>query len=424
MMKQARKQRKVRYGRVVFLIACLIFVFIGLIRILAKPDPYQMYKEVSNESKLVGEATELFEEISEEKAKFFHYPKFENEAMNKKILAYINSLPDENGITFVDYESKEVLEQYTTVLFHYQLLDMEQKVQKEALTSYTFVNESGEIATLSDVLRRDYVDIVKEQFQKQANITLESLEEVELSIGENALDLIADNQRISLPYGDFKSYMKIPGKGISDVNLEKKRTVEVDPNKPMIAITFDDGPTPFTDDFMNVFEQYNATASFFMLGKNIANYPDSVKHMYEYGFEMCNHSWDHQNISSDDTAFIKQEIFDTQDAIYQLTGHEPTRIRPPYGAYNATSAQIANDNGMAITLWNVDTEDWSNRDKAISLERAKAGAWDGAIILFHDLYPSSLDTIKELIPYLQEQGYQLVTVSDLFKYKGDKTGLE
>ena len=82
-----------------------------------------------------------------------------------------------------------------------------------------------------------------------------------------------------------------------------------------------------------------------------------------------------------------------------------------------------NDNGMKITLWNVASEDRSNRDASVTLRRAKAGACDGAVILFHDLYPSTLEAVKQLIPYLQNEGYQLVTVSELFQYKGDLTGL-
>ena len=84
---------------------------------------------------------------------------------------------------------------------------------------------------------------------------------------------------------------------------------------------------------------------------------------------------------------------------------------------------MLNQNGLQVALWNVDSEDWKNRDKQITLERAKAGEFDGAVILFHDLYPTTLEAVKELVPYLQSKGYQLVTVSELFEYKGEKTGL-
>ena len=174
---------------------------------------------------------------------------------------------------------------------------------------------------------------------------------------------------------------------------------------------------------MKVFEEHQANASFFMLGQNIQNYPDTVKHMVENGFEICNHSWDHKSIESDDRQHIRKEVFDTQDVLYELTGHEAVYVRPPYGAWNDTTKQVLNQNGLQVALWNVDSEDWKNRDKQITLERAKAGEFDGAMILFHDLYPTTLEAVKELVPYLQSKGYQLVTVSELFKYKSEKTGL-
>lgn len=422
-MQKAQQRRKPRYGRIVFLLACMVFMVFGLVNIVAKPDPYKVFKDVSDEMKHAGTPAEVFEETEDGKAKFIHYPEFENTQINERIAEVIEAFPDEDGITFVDYESYITLDAYTTVIFHYQLMDSQKQLQKEAHYSYSFVTESGKQMELNDVLRRDYTSMIKTQFLQQADVTLSSLDEVSLMIGDQALTLYAGQKQISLSYDEFKNYIKIPGKSIAEEQLEMKRNVPVDPEKPMIALTFDDGPSPITQKFMNVFEQHQATASFFMLGKNVVNYPDTVKHMYENGFELCNHSWDHQNLSGDDAAFITQEVFDTQDAIFRLTGHEPTRIRPPYGAYNELTTKVADGNGVKVTLWNVDTEDWRSRDAEAVLQCAKDGARDGAIILFHDLYPSTLGAIESLVPYLQEAGYQLVTISDLFKYKGDFTGL-
>lgn len=422
-MSRTRRKRKIRYGRIVFSVACLFFIGFGLVKILAAPDPYKEYKNVSSETKLAGDHKEIIEEISDEKVKFLHYPEFDQELIDQKMLEVVNQLPDEQGITFLDYDSKEVLDQYISVTFHYQALNMENVKQNESFTSFTFHKDSGEEVALQDILRRNYRDVILEQFKKQANITVTDLDEVSFAIGDSAIELSAQSGKVTLPYSDYKQYIKIAGKGIATEKLEVKRNVEIDPSKPMIALTFDDGPSPYTDEFMRVFEEHNATASFFMLGKNVNEYPDTVKHMVENGFEVCNHSWDHKSISSTDKAFIAQEVFDTQDAIYKLTGHEPTRVRPPYGEYNDTTLEVANGNGVNVTLWNVDTLDWQNRDASITLQKAKEGIYDGAVILFHDLYPTSLEAIKQLVPYIQSQGYQLVTVSDIFKYKGEKTGL-
>ena len=232
---------------------------------------------------------------------------------------------------------------------------------------------------------------------------------------------------VEVSYEEMKDYISMEQEEESVVvpyqDVLNEPVKQIDKDKPMVALTFDDGPSVYTDEVMKVFEAHNATASFFMLGQNIQYYPDTVKHMVENGFEICNHSWDHKSIASDDQKFIRKEVFDTQDALYKLTGYEASYVRPPYGAWNETTEQVLEQNGLHVALWNVDSEDWRNRDKQITLSRAKEGVFDGAIILFHDLYPTTLEAVKELVPYLQNKGYQLVTISELFQYKGEKTGL-
>lgn len=418
-----KKKLKLRYGRFVFLIVSLLLFGFGIVRILATPDPYREFKEVSDQNKAAGEITKLYDEENEEQIRLLHYPQFESEAMNELITDYLETLPKENGITFLDYDSDQMNERYLSVVFHYQLMDQDKKLIKESKQCISYDTEAKKTIQIQDVFRRDYYNMVLEQFKKQANIVPENLEKVTAAPHENAVQLFYENASIQLKYKDFQKYMLLKGKGENKKPISIKRKLKIDPNKPMIALTFDDGPSIYTDEVMQVFEKHNANASFFMLGQNINNYPDTVKHMVENGFEICNHSWDHKSIGSNDKKHIRQEVFNTQDALYKLTGYEATYIRPPYGDFNNTTKQVLNQNGLQLALWNVDSEDWKNRDKQITLQRAKAGAFDGAIILFHDLYPTTLEAVKELVPYLQSEGFQLVTISELFQYKSEKTGL-
>lgn len=419
------KRKHLRINRFIFVIACLIFAIFAFTRILARPDPYKQYKDISNQLKTVGEQQRIDEEISETELHFLHYPELGIATADQAILAYIKQLPDVEGISFLDYESYELTDGFIGVLFHYQHFNLDHQFQNESYHGMSFAKESGELLAIQDVLRRNYTDVLSKEFKKQANLDYTDDTTFGFALREQDMILTTADAHITLPYQGNEPYLRIHSKGIAkDITpFTIKRQVPIDPNKPMIALTFDDGPSPYTDQFLQVFEQYNATASFFMLGSNIEHYPDTLKRMIENGFEICNHSWSHKSIATDDKDAILAEIFDTQDTIYRMSGHEPTRMRPPYGAVNDLSYTVANGNDVNITLWNVDTEDWRNRDAAVTLERAKAGAFDGAIILFHDLYPSSLEAVKELVPYLQGQGFQLVSVSDLFKYKGDKTGL-
>lgn len=406
---------------------CLLIVFlliaIGVGFLLRKRnDPFEKYKNVAMENKQIGEIVSIVEESDEQK-QYLHYPKLNHPDADTYIEQWIQKLPKENDITFVDYESKEIFDAYWSVTFHVQQLDAKQNVIQTHDVEFTFDKESGKELTIGDVLRRDYGDMLKEQFQKQAKLSLSDVSEVTFTMEEDALICRANDKQITLPYESFSPYMRIKGKGIAENEITVKRKLPINPDQKMIALTFDDGPSSYTDDFLSLLESHDANASFFMLGQNIKNHPETVKRMVEGGFEICNHSWGHKSLASDNGKMIKQEIFDTQDALYRLTGHEPTRIRPPYGAWNDLTKQITSQNSMSITLWNVDSEDWKNRDAAITLNRAKAGARDGAIILFHDLYPSTLEALKDLVPYLQSEGFQLVTVSQLFQYKGDLTGL-
>lgn len=418
-----KTHKKLRYERLIFLIVSLLLLGFGVSKIIAKPDPYKELKDVAEENKKAGDLISQFNEENEEQISLYHYPQFESKELNTKINKYVKALPKENGVAFLDYESDILDQRYISVIFHYQLMDSEKNVIKEEKQCIGYDVEAKRDIKVQDVFRRDYYDMLQEQFKKQANVAVKSLNDIAVAPYENSVKLYYKNAAIQLKYSDYQKYIKLSGKGENKKPLVVKRKLKIDPNKPMIALTFDDGPSVYTDEVMKVFETHNANASFFMLGENIKYHPDTVKRMVENGFEICNHSWDHKSIASNDKKFIRKEIFDTQDELYKLTGYEASYIRPPYGAWNETTEQVLEQNGLHVALWNVDSEDWRNRDKQITLSRAKAGTFDGAIILFHDLYPTTLEAVKELVPYLQSEGYQLVTISELFQYKGEKTGL-
>lgn len=420
MMHTFKRRRLKKVYRYIFVCLLMIGVVVSIRWLWIHNDPNQKYTQVEMDNKLVGECQSIVEETDHNKS-FLHYPKFDREDIDTAIAQWRDKLPKDEGITYVDYDSRESFG-YDNITFHVRLLDTEENLLQSYDDHFTFDKESGKLLTIADILRRDYGNMLKEQFQKQAKVKLTDLDSVHFSLTDTELIVYADQTQISLPYDAFAPYMNIPEKGIAQTTVKGKKQVNLDPTKKMIALTFDDGPSPYTEDFLKLLESHQANATFFVLGQNVKKYPETIQHMVESGFEVGNHSWDHQSLSSDDRAKIKREIFDTQDEIYRITGTEPTRIRPPYGAWNDLTKNVVDDNGMHITLWNVDSEDWRNRDDCITLSRAKAGARDGAIMLFHDLYPSTLKALESLIPYLQKEGYQLVTVSELFQYKGDQTG--
>ena len=202
-----------------------------------------------------------------------------------------------------------------------------------------------------------------------------------------------------------------------DGHLTAKKKSDIDPKKPMVALTFDDGPGKRTSELLDVLDENNAHATFFMLGTNIPRYEDTVKKMKEIGCELGNHSYDHANLSKLDADGVKEQIKSTNKALKDCAGTGATVMRPPYGAISQT---VKENVDMPMILWNIDTLDWKTRDAEKTIENVMENVKDGDIILLHDIHTETIDAAIKLIPMLQEEGYQLVTVSELAGAKGIK----
>lgn len=192
----------------------------------------------------------------------------------------------------------------------------------------------------------------------------------------------------------------------------------MDPNKPMIALTFDDGPGVGTERILDVLEKYNARATFFMLGDNAKRYPFTVKRIVQSRSEIGNHSLNHPQLTKLSATGIRQQMNTTSNIIAQASGGaRPTVMRPPGGAVNST---VQNNVGLPIILWSVDTLDWKTRDTQKTINVVLSQARDGDIVLMHDIHKPTVEAAVRLIPELTKRGYQLVTVSELAKAKGIK----
>ena len=198
---------------------------------------------------------------------------------------------------------------------------------------------------------------------------------------------------------------------------KKKITSPVNPNKPMVALTFDDGPGPYTNRLLDALKKYNAKATFFLVGRSISNYSSVVKRAYKLGCEIGSHTYDHPMLSSLSDAGIQSQMSRTDSLIKSITGQKATVMRPPYGDCN--SRVLANMTVPAI-MWSIDTRDWEHRNVSQTISITMSQVQDGSIILMHDIHQTSVTAAEQLIPMLQNKGYQLVTVSELAKYKGKK----
>ena len=188
----------------------------------------------------------------------------------------------------------------------------------------------------------------------------------------------------------------------------------VDPSKPMVAITYDDGPHKTnTPKLLDVLEENYAVATFFMVGQNIEGKEDIIRRSYNLGNEVGNHTWDHENLSKVGEDTIKKQLADTDAAIKAVVNVENPILRPPFGAFNDKVKSVC---GKSIIIWSVDTMDWSTRSADKTYE-ACMGAQDGDIILMHDIHEPTIVAAEDIVKGLQAKGFQLVTVTELYEYR-------
>lgn len=190
---------------------------------------------------------------------------------------------------------------------------------------------------------------------------------------------------------------------------------QVQKPRKKVALTFDDGPSDFTDRLLDCLEANNAKATFFLVGKEILNFPDPLSRMEALGCEIGNHSYDHTDLTTLSAEDIAGQLAQTDQEITNLVGHAATVIRPPYGAINDTVTSTVD---RPMILWSIDTLDWETEDAEQTVQNVLDNVQDGSIILMHDIYKASVDAAEILIPKLIEQGYDLVTIHELAADRG------
>lgn len=196
-----------------------------------------------------------------------------------------------------------------------------------------------------------------------------------------------------------------------DVVINRK----IDKSKKMIALTFDDGPNYNTSKVIDVLNKYDIRATFFVLGSRAINNKNILKKMADSGMEIGNHTYNHLLLTKYDENKIRSEIEDTSEVIYSATKKRPKLLRPSYGSVNNKIKKVAN---MPIIIWDIDTLDWKYHNSKRITSRVVNKVRDGDIILMHDIYSASLNALSNIIPILQDNGYEFVTIDELFYYKG------
>lgn len=208
------------------------------------------------------------------------------------------------------------------------------------------------------------------------------------------------------------------GRDYEDIIIKKGNEDE-----KIIALTFDDGPDEvFTPQVLDILKKNDVKATFFLVGENLKQNKEIVKRQFEEGHEIGNHTYTHINVAKSGYDKVYEEITKTQEEIKEITGVEPKLFRPPYRAMSRHMCDIVKNKNMNIILWsNLDPRDWSNPGVYSIVNTIESKVGNGNIILLHDynnLRNSKSQTIQALesvIPYLKEQGYKFVTISELIE---------
>ena len=318
---------------------------------------------------------------------------------------------------------------------------------------WTFDKKSGEVISLSDLTeqsekaaeeivaaaRNNIKETIKQRQQAELDlsetITQETLSNFVIADGGNSLAWpIGQASLLPSAYGEMT--IKVPIDAVAKylqnptarklTNIPKPPEPKPEP-KPapavpapapttgnkVIALTFDDGPGPYTAHLLDVLDQYGAKATFFLIGSKVSSQANVVRSIHARGHQLGNHSWSHPELPKLPAGQIAGEIDRTNDAIKQATGVTPSILRPPYGAVNGVVLEQLRLRGMSSILWSVDTRDWADRNSDIVCSRAVAGARPGAVILMHDIHQTSVGAVPCILNALKQQGYLFVTVQGL-----------
>ncbi|WP_182897986.1 polysaccharide deacetylase family protein [Microbispora sp. H10830] len=182
-----------------------------------------------------------------------------------------------------------------------------------------------------------------------------------------------------------------------------------------IALTFDDGPWPYTPALLDTLKKHKAKATFFLLGRKVAYRPELTRRIYEEGHDIGNHTWTHPSLTDLSDGEVFEEVSSTSNIINQTIGKMPDYMRPPNGATDSRIASLMADLGLPQILWTGSTLDWQARDTKVIAQRTLKLAKRNGVILLHDIVPETVKAMPGVLTALEKQHYKFVTLTTLLQ---------
>lgn len=306
--------------------------------------------------------------------------------------------------------------------------------------SFNADSTTGEIISLDHLLLNDGRDALHEMVIRDGGIDAADVDDALLDhwlltpegleitlVRGDYLPMSSGTVILCYPYADLEGILSLEGSTAPEEMTEEPAVIpeevpEVsvpDPNRPMLALTFDDGPSKHTERLLDIFAANGGKGTFYVVGNMLDSRPDALRRMAAEGHEIGGHSWNHRQLTKLDENELTDQFMSTRAKIYEITGSDPITMRPPYGSFNDAVKAKAKELGITMINWSVDTLDWKHKDADVVYKAVIDGAKDGAIILCHDLHKTTVDAMERAIPDLLAQGYQLVTVTELLTADGE-----
>ncbi|MEX3015100.1 polysaccharide deacetylase family protein [Gymnodinialimonas hymeniacidonis] len=185
--------------------------------------------------------------------------------------------------------------------------------------------------------------------------------------------------------------------------------------QPYVAMTFDDGPHPrLTPQLLDMLSARGIRATFYVIGRNAARYPQILQRMVNEGHEIGNHTWSHPNLNGHSDGSVLNQVDRTNRAVYEAVGRPPVTMRPPYGnLYDRQRLMLHQTRAMPTVLWSVDTLDWQRPGSSVISSRVVNGSHPGGVILAHDIHTATVRAMPAALDGVMGRGFRFVTVSEL-----------
>ena len=362
-----------------------------------------------------------------------NYPVTSNNTLNNEISSYVNKIYQEFKNEEKNYQNPELNISYTYKDVNKDIICVglitEIYTDKEInkIKTFTFDKKNNKFLTMEDVVKDvsalDY-DIKKVLLEKYreadmdflANINYDyfTIDNENLTLYFSPAELKNDNKEIiylDIPLNSLKLLIDIDKEKNDNTYISIKKK-NIDYNKKVVALTFDDGPSKYTKKILDILKEEEACATFFIVGNKALFYKEELQRMLKEGSEIGNHSYSHKWLNRLSENEFKEEINKTQKVIEDITGFTPKIFRPTYGGY---SNKLKTYTDLNFILWNVDSEDWKVKNTNKILNNIFKSVKDESIILMHDNHEYSVKALKEIIDNLKNDGYQFVTVSELLE---------